>query len=126
RSVLWSLSSGRPETTYDDHQGMVIKTSSSWLALLMLGIATGCVDQSMVRTGFKPRKVGALIVGYEVDLADNPTIQEQRAFGAKKVEYIRLTDRTLDSNAEMTEYFRDLAARLLKDHENELPYPVVV
>ncbi len=63
---------------------------------------------------------------YDLDLPDNPAIEQQVEAGNKEVERLRKDDQTLDSDRDAYDYFNGLAARLLSGHQPPPPYPIVV
>ncbi len=74
----------------------------------------------------KPVMLDGMLIGYDLDLPDNPTIQQQIDAGKKQVEILKNEDATLDSDREAYDYFNGLAARLLTDRQPPPPYPIMV
>ena len=74
----------------------------------------------------KPVMLDGLMLGYDLDLPDNPTVEQQIDAGKHQVEVLKTEDETLDSDREAYDYFNSLAARLLKDHQPAPTYPITI
>jgi predicted Zn-dependent protease len=75
----------------------------------------------------KPFYLGPMFLGYDLgDLPVNPTPEQEVTTGARQLAVLRESDQSLDSNAELLDYFRGIAAALLKGHEREAQFPIVI
>jgi predicted Zn-dependent protease len=88
-------------------------------ALLAMCAPAGALAQ-------KPVMLDGMLLGYDLDLPDPPSIEQEVAAGKQQVEILRKDDATLDSDREADDYFNGLAARLLKEHQPAPLYPIVV
>lgn len=72
-------------------------------------------------------RLGRMLIGYDIaDLPMNPTPQQQIEAGRKQIDVAREDDPGLDSNAEVHDYFNQIAARLLAASEQKPLFPIEV
>jgi len=71
-------------------------------------------------------RLGRMLIGYDIaDLPKDPT-QQQIEAGRKQIEVAREDDPGLDSNAEVHDYFNQIASKLLAASEQKPPFPIEV
>jgi len=74
----------------------------------------------------KPVMLDGLLLGYDLDMPDDPSVAEQVAAGNHQIEVLRQEDQTLDSQTDLVEYFNSIVAQLLKNHQPKPRFPIVV
>ena len=72
-------------------------------------------------------RLGRMLIGYDIaDLPKDPTLQQQIEAGRKQIDVAREDDPRLDSNAEVHDYFNQIASRLLALSEEKPLFPIEV
>ncbi len=74
----------------------------------------------------RPINLGPIFLGYDLDMPDNPSIEQQIEGGKKQIVYMRQEDATLDSDHAVYEYFNSITARLLEHSDARAPFPIEV
>ena len=96
---------------------------------LLSGMGLGCVAMMLLSASAfaqKPVMLDGMLLGYDLDLPDPPSIEQQIAAGKQQLEFLRQQDQTLDSQGELVDYFNGIVAQLLKNHQPQPPFPIVV
>src|SRR5262249_14626393 len=72
-------------------------------------------------------RLGRMLIGYDIaDLPADPTSQQQIEAGRKQIDVAREDDPVLDSNAEVHDYFNEIASRLLAASGQKPLFPLEV
>jgi hypothetical protein len=72
-------------------------------------------------------RLGRMLIGYDIaDLPKDPTPQQQIEAGRKQIDTAREDDPGLDSNAEVHDYFNEIASGLVAASDQKLLFPIEV
>ena len=96
---------------------------------LLSGMGLGCVAIVVLSASTlaqKPVMLDGMLLGYDLDLPDPPSVEQQIAAGKQQLEFLRQQDQTLDSQGELVDYFNGIVAQLLKNHQPQPPFPILV
>ena len=75
----------------------------------------------------QPVTLGPMFIGYDLeDLPENPSIAQQIDAGQKQLAVMREDNPTLDSNAEVIEYFNAIVKKLIAASPQPPPFPITV
>lgn len=75
----------------------------------------------------QPVTLGPMLLGYDLDdLPENPSIDQQIEAGRKQLAVLREDNPTIDSNAEVLEYFNAIVKKLLAASPQPAPFPITV
>ncbi len=97
-----------------------------WLCLGAPSIAFMIAVSGSSAFAQKPVMLGPILLGYDLDLPENPTPEQQIKAGEKQIELFKHGDQTLDSDRDAVEYFNGIIVRLLKTQESLPPVPIFV
>jgi predicted Zn-dependent protease len=106
---------GRRTVTFVDK--LLFGIGVAWVAVL--AASTSGLAQ-------KPVMLDGYLLGYDLDMPDPPSVEQQIAAGKQQVEFLRQEDQTLDSQTDLVEYFNSIVAQLLKNHQPQPPFPILV
>jgi predicted Zn-dependent protease len=103
---------------------MTVRVHRKWIvAGVAAAMLAACAARALAQ---KPVMLDGMLLGYDLDLPDPPSIEQEIAAGNRQVEILKNDDETMDSDREACDYFNALAARLLKDHRPAPPYPIII
>ena len=78
----------------------VVASVNKWSSVLgIAGVAILMLTASALAQ--KPVMLDGMLLGYDLDLPDPPSIEQQIAAGKQQVEFLREQDQTLDSEGEL-------------------------
>jgi predicted Zn-dependent protease len=92
----------------------------------IIGLALAIAALPNSAAAHQPVMLGPMLLGYDLDdLPQNPSIAQQVDAGQKQLAVIREDNPTLDSNAEVVEYFNAIAKKLIAASQPP-PFPITV
>ena len=100
-----------------------MKSGLQWICVISVGMV---VTWSMSAFAQRPIYLGPIFLGYDLDMPDNPSVEQQVAAGKKQIVYLRQEDATLDSDHAVYEYFNSITVRLLEHSDTRPPFPIEV
>ena len=117
------LPNNRQLITFSGRGGTVNYAALTMWLLSICGIA--CLPQTA--WCHDEVRLGRMLIGYDIaDLPRDPTPQQQIEAGRKQIVVAREDDPGLDSNAEVHDYFNQIASKLLAASEQKPLFPIEI